>query len=341
MDKNAQHPIKMSNFRTEVNIPPSPDKISHHSNILFIGSCFTENIGVWMKEFKFRVDINPFGINYNPASVARNIELLLERKKYIPDDLYHYNDLWFSFDHHSRFAHPDPAQCLLTINNRLESSAKNLTVTDFLIITFGTAWVYERKNTGTIVSNCHKVPAREFNRYLLSVNQIVQTYTGLIKRLNDLIPSLNIIFTVSPVRHWKDGAPLNMVSKSTLILAVHEIVSTYDCAEYFPAYELAMDDLRDYRFYNEDMIHPNNQMTAYIWKKFSETYFDPETINLIKELNSLQRALNHKAFYPSSKEHKHFITKQLEIIDGLQKKYPFLDFTSEKEYFKRQIPTNK
>lgn len=327
----------MTVFRTEVHITPSPDKITHRSNIFFIGSCFTENIGVRMEEYKFRVDINPFGINYNPASVARNIEFLLDKKTFTRDKLHYYNERWFSFDHHSRFSHPDPDQCLALINNRLRLSSRNLIETDFFIITFGTAWVFERKKTGTIVSNCHKMPSNEFNRYLLSVDQIVQTFSDLINRLKDQIPRLKIIFTVSPVRHWKDGPVMNSVSKSALILSVHELVNRFANVTYFPGYEIAMDDLRDYRYYDEDLLHPNNQMVNYIWNKFCQVYFEEETIEIIKEIDKLITARNHKPFNPGSKQHKRFLEKQLETIRKLYTKYPFIDLKEEEKYFSSQL----
>ena len=329
--------MTMEKFRTEVNVTPSPHKISHKSGILFIGSCFTENIGARMMECKFNVDINPFGIVYNPMSVRQNLEILFSGKKYTISDLYNYQDSWISFDHHSRFSFPEPEICLKEINNRIEYSHSRIRTIQYLIITFGTAWIYKIAESGKLVSNCHKLPADFFDRELLKMENILSDYRNLITDLLKINPGLRIIFTVSPIRHWKDGPVQNTISKSIVILTIHELLKIFDCAEYFPAYEIAIDDLRDYRYYEEDMLHPNNQMISYIWNKFCQTYFEDETLQIMKDIGKLNNALKHKPFHPGTPKHKEFLHKQMDYINTLKEKYHFLNFSDETNHLKEQL----
>jgi len=327
----------MDKFRTEVTISPSPHKINYRSSILFIGSCFTENIGEKMQEYKFNADINPFGIVYNPLSVKQNLDVLLAGKKYVKEDLFYFTDRWVSFDHHSRFSDHDPESCLKRINQRIDYSAKRIKETDFLIITFGTAWIYKLSDSGKLVSNCHKLPSKFFQRELIKIEDIEQNYKTLINALLEINPHIRIIFTVSPVRHWKDGPVQNTISKSILLLAIHELVHLFDCSEYFPAFEIAIDDLRDYRFYETDMLHPNSQMTDYIWHKFCQVYFDDETVKIMKDLEKLIHAIRHKPFYPGSDQHREFLRKQVAYIQSMEGKYPFLNLSEEKSHFQKQL----
>ena len=327
----------MDKFRTEVKIPSSPYKINHKSGILLIGSCFTENIGTRMAEYKFDVDINPFGIVYNPMSVNQNLEVILSEKKYAITDLYNHQDSWISFDHHSRFSFPEPEICLREINRRIEYSHSRIRTIQFLIITFGTAWIYKIAGSGKLVSNCHKLPANFFDRELLTMDNILAVYKKLIPSLVRLNPGIRIIFTVSPIRHLKDGPVQNTLSKSTLILTIHELLKSFKCAEYFPAYEIALDDLRDYRYYEEDMIHPNSQMTGYIWDKFCQTYFEDETLKIMKEIGKLNSALKHKPFRPGTPKHLEFLNNQIELIRTLKQKYPYLSFSDEEASLEKQL----
>jgi hypothetical protein len=328
----------MEKFRTEVKIAPAGHKINHRSVILMIGSCFTENIGARMHDYKLNVDINPFGIVYNPMSVSQNLESVISGKKYTAEDLYYYQDSWISFDHHSRFSFPEPEICLKEINSRIGYSHQHIRTVSFLIITFGTAWIYKTADTGRLVSNCHKLPADFFSRQLLKTGDIIDVFKNVIDKLIKINPGIRIIFTVSPIRHWKDGPVQNTVSKSSLILSIHEILKLYDCTEYFPSYEIALDDLRDYRYYEEDMIHPNSQMTGYIWEKFSQAYFDDETLKANKEIGRLNSALKHKPFRPGTPKHLDFVNTQLEFIQNLKQKYPYLDFSLDEASFRNQLP---
>jgi hypothetical protein len=327
----------MEKFRTEVNITPSAHKINHKSGILFIGSCFTENIGARMMEYKFDVDINPFGIVYNPMSVKQNLEIILSGGKYTVSDLYNYQDSWISFDHHSRFSFPEPEICLNEINRRIDYSHSRIRTIQCLIITFGTAWIYKIKESGRVVSNCHKLPADFFSRELLKTENILSDYRKLITDLRKINPGLRIIFTVSPIRHWKDGPVQNTVSKSILILTIHELLKIFDYTEYFPAFEMAIDDLRDYRFYEEDMLHPNSQMIGYIWNKFCQAYFDEETLQIMKDIGKLNNALRHKPFHPGTTKHREFLLKQIDYISTLKEKYSFLNFSNEENLLKEQL----
>jgi hypothetical protein len=327
----------MEKFRTEVNITPSAHKINHRSGILMIGSCFTEYIGTRMLEYKFDVDINPFGIVYNPMSAGQNLEMILSGKKYVKADLHNYQDSWISFDHHSRFSFPEPEMCLREINRRIEYSHSRINTIQYLIITFGTSWIYKIAESGKLVSNCHKLPAAFFKRELVKIDDILPVYKKLIDRLIRVNPSIRIIFTVSPIRHWKDGPVQNTLSKSILILTIHELLKSFDCIEYFPAYEIALDDLRDYRYYEEDMIHPNSQMTGYIWDKFCHAYFEDETFEIMKEIGKLNSALKHKPFRPGTPKHNEFLNNQIEFIQALKKKYPYLNFSGEESYLSKQF----
>lgn len=320
-------------FRTEVHIPPSENRISHESGILFMGSCFTESIGARMQELGFRVDLNPFGINYNPSSLSRNLWALLNDKVYAIKDLHEENGKWFSFDHHSQFSAAEAETCLDQINERIRSSRDNLSGIDYLLITWGTAWVYVLNETATVVSNCHKLPSEKFSRHLLGVNQVVDTYTKLFAGLRSQVPDLKIILTVSPVRHWKDGPVLNTVSKSTLLLAANRLTEMFSYCEYFPAYEIAMDDLRDYRFYGDDLVHPNQQMIRYIWGKFSASYFDEKTTKLMGDIGKLNAARDHRPFDPASQQYLQFCKKQLEKVQRLEKDHPGLDLAELAGFF--------
>jgi len=312
-------------FQTKVEIPPTGLNITYEDRIMTLGSCFAGNIGGKMKELYFDTDINPFGVLYNPVSISNSIKLLLENRSFTVDDLFQHRGLWQSFSHSSLFSATTAAKCLENINSRFKNAVGFLHKTNLLIITFGTAWVYEEKQGGSVVSNCHKLPANNFKRRRLSVEEIVSDYSELIVRLKTLFPKLQIIFSVSPIRHWKDGAHENNVSKSTLLLAIDELQNEFENVHYFPAYEIQLDELRDYRFYASDMLHPSDVAIDYIWQRFSDTYFDETTTRMKREFEQLQSDLSHRPMFPDSEEYEKFIKstnrRKLELI----KKYPFLE----------------
>lgn len=308
-------------FRTEIHIPQSKFLISHHDKIMMIGSCFAENVSQRMLESGFNVHVNPFGILYNPVSIANALSDILYKNEYTVHDLFESNGLYQSFSHHGKFSGVNKEEVLLGMNKELLSSKESLRQAQYLIITFGTARVY-RLNNGRVVANCHKLPDYYFSHDLLSLNEIVQQWHQTIQQVRNYNPQIKILFTVSPIRHWKDGAMENQISKSTLFLSIHEMRKWLENIYYFPAYELMMDDLRDYRFYAEDMLHPNTQAVEYIWEKFGQTYFSDATRLLIKEWASLQRSINHRPFNPDSEEYKAFYKKAVEKREAFLASHP-------------------
>lgn len=314
----------MDSFRTLVQVKPYPVCISYESSILTVGSCFAENIGSKMKNAFFRTEINPFGVLYNPMSILNGLNFLMNNKRFCIDDLFEYKSLWHSFSHSSIFSDINSAVCIDKINHRAEIASQFLKNADFLLITFGTAWVFEEKKEGTIVSNCHKLPADHFQRRRLAVNEIVVGYAELLPKLFELNPALKIVFTVSPIRHWKDGAHENTLSKSILLLAVDQLQKQFENVFYFPAFEIQMDDLRDYRFYAADMLHPSEIAVNYIWEQFSGAFMSDETLQIIKQLEKLAADLMHRPLHPESEEFKLFQMniekRKLNIVN----QYPFL-----------------
>ena len=320
----------MDKFRTEVIPDVFPWNISYHSTSFFIGSCFTQHIGSKMQELKFSLEVNPFGVVYNPISVKNSIEILLCKRNFTESDLHFVNDNWFSFYHHSSFSNPKKEVCLENINSKINSASTILSETNYLFITFGTARVFRRLETGEIVSNCHKLPASVFNREILSVEEIVEEYQLLLKLLLEKNPELRIVFTVSPIRHWKDGAEGNQISKAILLLAVNQLVKEYENVYYFPSYEIMMDDLRDYRFYSEDMVHLSPLAIKYVWKKFSDVVFDQETLKLFPGIMKVNKALSHTPFDSSSESYRDFCRKTLQEIETLEKENSLISFIEEK-----------
>lgn len=337
----------MNTFRTEIIPAPSRFRISHESTILLNGSCFTDNIGQKLRELSFKAEINPFGVIYNPLSLLNSLGILLDGGKFTGKDLNFHNDLWFSWDHHSSFSNPNKKDCLSKINEQIHVSSSFLKKADFLFLTFGTAWVYRLKINGEIVNNCHKFPESEFDRIFLGPNDIENSWKSFIPEILKINKNLKIIFTVSPVRHWKDGAHGNQLSKSALLLAIDKLCSIFpDNTEYFPAYELLLDDLRDYRFYADDLFHPNTQAVNYIWSVFGDVYFDKQTQEINKELGKLNQAKNHRVFNEGTDAFRKFKEKLLKQTQQLNKKYPFLEINGIKPqgnpgpFFSRQASGN-
>ena len=293
-------------FQTPVTISPSAFHISYESSIMTFGSCFAENIGKKMKQAYFETEINPFGVLYNPISIKNSIEFLLENKEFTQNDLFENRGLWQSFSYSSLFSDISPQECLSRMNTSRANASEFLQKTDVLLITFGTAWIFEERKSGRVVSNCHKLPASHFYRRRLFVEEIIVDYTGLIERLTNLYPALQVVFSVSPIRHWKDGPHENNLSKSSLLLAVEGLQLKFRNVHYFPAYEIQLDELRDYRFYASDMFHPSDVAVDYIWQKFSTTYFEDKTMALKKEFEQLATDLLHRPMFPDSPDYKTF-----------------------------------
>lgn len=312
---------------------PSPVKISHADKILLIGSCFAENIGEKLIQSKFNGVVNPNGILFNPASIATAL------RSYLQPDLENSkpetnNDLYFSFEHHGSFSSATKEELIEKIKNTTQAAHKQLKEADFLIITFGSAFAYRHLASDKIVANCHKLPQQDFKKELLSVEAMVADYKLLFDELNKFNPQLNIILTVSPVKYLRDGIVENNLSKSILIQSVHQLLNLnpqLSTLNYFPAYELVNDDLRDYRFYKEDMAHPNEQAITYVWEKFSDVYFSNETKQLNKKIKEVSLAVNHRPINENTSKHVEFKSTILKKCTELETSYPFLSFSEEKE----------
>lgn len=274
-------------FTTPVSISESPFKIGHDSPVMLMGSCFAESIGNRLKAYKFNTLKNPFGIIYNPISLGKALSKITKGECYTVNDLYESTGKWLSFDHHGSFSDRDQSVVLEKINASITEAHHHLKDCHTLFLTFGSAWVYEYPDAG-IVANCHKLPAKTFAKRLLTVNEIMTYYEELIGDLTHFNPKLNIIFTVSPVRHTRDGLHENNLSKSTLLLAVNTLVEQHPHCTYFPAYELVMDELRDYRFFKEDLVHPTDMAIQYIWEKLGACFFDDDTHTLNKAIEKIR-----------------------------------------------------
>ena len=329
----------MIKFRTEVDLTPFKKKLSYRHQSLMIGSCFAENIGFYMQERCLPIQINPFGILYNPFSIANCLEMVMARKKFLHDDLFSSNGLYHSFSHHSRFSGPDPIRVLEQININIAEAYRKLSSASHLFLTFGTSWVFHNTEGGNVVSNCHKLPPSTFTHKRLSVEQITTRWISIIDHLKRINPELHLVFTVSPIRHLKDGAHENQLSKSTLLLAIDELISIYgsELISYFPSYEIVMDDLRDYRFYAADMTHLSELTIDYIREKFMMNTMDEEGRTIANEVGKLLHSLNHKPFNPQEKAYNSFLKTQIEKLELLQNRYPFVDFQTIRRKFHEKI----
>ena len=320
-------------LRTVFNIDPSEKKITYDDPVIFIGSCFATSIGRQFETGHLPVIINPSGTVYNPVSVCNTLDTIINRVPYNKSDLYNNNGIWLSFSHYTDFSSADSAKVVEKINIASKEALAFLEAARFLFITFGTARVYRWKQSGKIVSNCHKIPSAEFTHELLSVNDIVTIWNEQLEKLQLLNPELKVIFTISPVRHLKDGAHGNQVSKSILFLAVDELLKHPSKPGYFPAYELVMDDLRDYRFYDNDMLHPSSSAIDYIWNAFTRCYFDNSTMEIWKEVTKITKAVSHRVQTDSGEGVRKFAEKILARIDSITKRIPTVDLNSERKYF--------
>lgn len=312
------------NFRTKIDIPAPGFAINHQNIIIMMGSCFAESIGRELENAKFNINVNPFGVLYNPQSISQALSILREGKLFSENDVFEHDGLFHSYYHHSRFSDENITKCLEKINTSIEMASSQLKSAGILFVTFGTAYVYRLKDRDMIVGNCHKLPADKFERYRLDTETIVNTWATTIKELRTVNPQLKLIFTVSPIRHLKDGAHENQLSKSALLLAIDELCRIYEDVSYFPSYEIVLDELRDYRFYDEDMTHPNNIAIKYIWERIRETYFSPLTDSIINEWIKLSAAMGHRPFNIQGERHKHFLKQTLLKTEDFQRKYPYI-----------------
>ena len=324
----------MDQFRTELNLTPAEHKISLHHPMITLGSCFADSIGQKLQEAKFSVSSNPFRTIYNPISIHK---LLLQSIYNQPplDHTYLQNqEIALNYDFHSEFAAVSKSLLESKIKDVIGHTHHFLRDSKFLFITYGTSWVYERLDTREVVANCHKMPSQQFKKSLLTQKKILESFDETYKKFKNFNPEIRIILTVSPVRHIKDTLELNSVSKSILRLTCHTLSELYPDVEYFPAYEILLDDLRDYRFYSSDLIHPTPDAIDYIWKKFAAKYFDLETKLFLDEWQEIAKSISHKPFQPSSKSHQNFLRETLNRLQELKSK---VNIEEEIKFIEEQI----
>ena len=326
------------NLMLELPVKKLPVHISYDQHLMLIGSCFTEHIGNSLSELKFNVLQNPNGIIYDPISICQNLVSYIQQKTFEEKDIFERNGLWQSWQHHSRFSGTNKQNVLDLINDHQLAAHNFLQNADWLILTFGTAFSYrllDDKTGHTVqsVANCHKAPSGWFQKNLLSITEMVTAIDNCMHQLFHFNPKLKILFTVSPVRHVKDGIIENNQSKARLIETVHHMVNKFDKLFYFPAYELVIDVLRDYRFYDEDLVHPNRQATQFVFDHFVNTCMDNQSIDLLKQVAAIVNARNHRPFQPGTLAHQQFLQSFFEKAHTLQSRHPYLNLQPELDYF--------
>ena len=316
-----------------LDIPPLPKAISYTDNVLLIGSCFTEHISDRLQQHKFKVLSNPHGILFNPLSVASSLDGYIDSRLYTENDLFYLNELWNSWDHHTRFSNIDAAEALETINGSQAEAAEFIKKADWVIITLGSAFQYYLKEKGMPVANNHRAPAQWFEKRLLKIEEIEQALSSTIQKLHEVNPFAQVLLTISPVRHIRDGVIDNNRSKARLIEATHALCSMYEQVHYFPAYELVIDILRDYRFYDIDFVHPNFPATQYVWEHFVKSCISPSAYDIMPQVQEIITARSHRSRFPETLAHKKFKESYAAKTKALMNKYPFLDMEKELKYF--------
>lgn len=309
------------NFRTQIPLKKAHNQIDYDSSILLFGSCFSENIGDKLTYFKFQNTINPFGILFHPKAIENLITNAINEKKYTDKDVFFNNERWHCFEAHSELSNTSKEELIKKLNNNITSTHKLLNSSTHIIITFGTAWMYRHIETDTIVANCHKIPQKKFLKEIVSVDKITESLDAIIQLVKSANKEVRIIFTVSPVRHLKDGFVENSQSKAHLLAAIHQVVEPRNYTHYFPSYEIMMDDLREYRFYKNDMIHPNETAINYIWQQFQNTWIDEKSTDLMTEIDTIQKGLSHRPFNENSAEHQQFKEKLILKINQLKEQH--------------------
>ena len=318
-------------FRTRIEIPKQDISMNHATRMMLFGSCFAEHIGRKLLQHKFKTGVNPFGVLYNPFSVARSIKRLLSGTSFTEEDLLFHQGMYHSLMHHGQFSSTDKQACLNHISDRFEKAAEMIRSAELFLITFGSAYAYSWGETGEIAGNCHKIPADRFHRFRLTVEEIAEEWGGVITLCRSLQPEAKFIFTVSPIRHWKDGAHENQLSKSILHLAIDILQNRYrESVGYFPAYEVMMDESRDYRFYDEDMIHPSSLAVDYIWQRFSATYFSDETRQVNEEWSQIRRALDHRPLNPETEAYRTFVRQTVRRLEAFAMTHPEISCEQER-----------
>lgn len=323
----------MMNLRTTFPVTPSDRKINYGTPVIFAGSCFASEIGEKMASAGMQVLINPSGTLFNPASVASAIDIIVEKKSFTSEDLFLHDGLYHSFYHYTDFSSHDSVKALEKINLSVSKAHGFLRKAEFLFITFGTARIFRLKETGMIVSNCHKLPASMFTTRLLTVEEIHELWVDLLGRLAGFNKNLKVIFTLSPIRYLNNGVHDNQISKAILLLSIEKLLEHPSSPGYFPVYELLMDDLRDYRFYAGDMVHPSETAIEYIFDAFTSAFFSRETLQIYKEAVEIEKAMNHRFISPVAEQVRRFADTMLRKISLLEKRVPGIDLGAQKKYF--------
>lgn len=321
----------MQAFRTPVDLPDYPFSLDYSDSFLSMGSCFATQIAARLKQAKFKVVDNPFGILYHPHNIAYSFHRLLEDMEYQAEHLFEHRGIWSHFDFHSAYSSPGREESLAKMNASLERGRRTLSEASLLVITLGTAYVWWHKKEQRIVANCHKLPGQQFERRLTSIRDMAANMVGAIDAARQLNPSLRCLVTVSPIRHLRDGLIENQLSKSSLRLLAHKLCTHLPAVYYFPSYELMVDDLRDYRFYARDMIHPSAEALDYIWSHFQDAFFQNDTRALMRKVDKINRSLSHRPQYPDSAAHRRFQQQLLAQMEAIEQKHSFISFLSEKE----------
>ena len=314
------------NFTTKIPLVKYNNPIDYNSKIVSLGSCFAQNMAEKFEYFKFHNVVNPFGIIFNVVAIEKLIFRSIRKQYYTEKDIFFHNESWHCYESHSELSNPNKAEFLNNLNELIDSTNKQITEATHFIITLGTAWVYKNIETNEIVANCHKVPQKQFTKELLSVEVIEQSLQSIIALITEVNKEAKFIFTVSPVRHIKDGFVENNLSKAHLISALQTVIYNLKSANYFPSYEIMMDELRDYRFYSEDMLHPNQTAIDYIWIRFFENYIDEKEFATMNQVCDIQKGLHHKPFNFESDSHQEFLSKLQDKITKLVALYPFIKF---------------
>jgi hypothetical protein len=313
-------------FRTKISILKNNNSIAYNSKIVSLGSCFAENIAEKFDYFKFQNICNPFGILFHPLAIEKLIDFAVSEKQFSAEDVFFHNERWHCFDAHSDLSNSNKDNLIANLDAILKSFKQQLQAASHIIITYGTSWVYRNSESNAIVANCHKLPQASFSKEILSVETIQKSMQNTLDLIRTINPKANFIFTVSPVRHLKDGFVENQLSKAHLISALHSSNFVLPTSRYFPSYEIMMDELRDYRFYGEDMIHPNQVALEYIWQRFSETTISQESYSIMNEVETIQKGLAHRPFNSNSESHQQFLSKLQDKMVIIQNQFPQIQF---------------
>jgi hypothetical protein len=313
-------------LQTQLPLEIQSPLIDYSSKLVLLGSCFAENIAEKFSYYKFQNEVNPLGVLFHPIAILDLLTRAHENNPYSEKDIFFSNGCWQSFQSHSRLNSISQTEILDHLNKALKSTQDQLKNASHVILTFGTAWVYEHIQSKTIVANCHKKPQREFDKSILSVDALQDTFNSIISILKSFNPKVTVVFSISPVRHIKDGFVENNLSKAHLMTALHSVINTNENTCYFPSYELLMDELRDYRFYKEDMVHPNQIAIDYVWEKFQSIWIDADVNPIMQEVNQLQKGFAHKPFNPLAEEHAIFLSTLAKKAEALESRFPFMKF---------------